>query len=92
MEVDKIFSLADRRRLIVHIHSFDWDFSDFGPVLLQLGKVLIPCDYVASGNSNGVPALELIPRMPCQYSVDEISRMAGRAGGPITLARDVPRK
>ena len=81
MIVDKVLSLSDRQRLIVHIHSFDWEFSNYGPVVLQFGDASVHCRYVASGVEHDQPVLELIPQDSCRYTVETISQMITEFGG-----------
>lgn len=61
VEINALFGLTDRRQLIAHLGSFDWDFQRYGPVKLVFGGQEVSLRFVGSGNQDGLPFVVLEP-------------------------------
>lgn len=72
-QVVGLFPLDDRREVIVHLKSFDWDFASRN-VLLVSGEDSLVARQVGSGNVDGHPALTLKPL----GSWEELQRLVDR--------------
>jgi len=89
--IRKVFPLADSSRLLVHLGSYQWDFSTYGPVAIALGRARLRCRYVACGNQSGEPVLELCLEDPRYSSVGEVDGLLRSFEGPLYLVRDEER-
>jgi uncharacterized protein involved in tellurium resistance len=59
MLIKKIFAVSDDSKLMVHLNSFDWNFTAFGLVVLEIGEKKFKCRYLAFGNINDEPVIQL---------------------------------
>lgn len=87
MLIKQLFVLNDSQRIFVHIESFNWDFKNFGPVLLDFGDYKLRCIYTAFSNQNNHPVLELAVQDSSCNSVEEVKTMFNKAPGEVFLRR-----
>lgn len=62
MVVIDMFPISEKKCFNAQIESFDWEFSNFGDVLLNIGNKEIKMRYTAFGNINGKPVIVLKPK------------------------------
>jgi len=85
--VENIFAIKDQDRLLVHLATFNWDFSRFGPVFLVVGESRIKCKYTAFGNHQCSPVLTLCLDDSEFSNVSEVARLFIECGAAELLPR-----
>jgi hypothetical protein len=55
------FAIADQRRIVVQLASFDWDFSLGKLVELARANMSLAARQIGSGNHEGSAIVELVP-------------------------------
>ena len=78
LSMDSVFVLSDRQEVIVHLPTFDWDFSPGDVRLCSPGEEL-PFRQVGSGNHEGRPVVLLRPLTPWR----DVDRFFHRTGGAM---------
>ena len=86
VEISDVFAIFDQGYILVHLKSFDWDFNEFGAVLLSLPNETVHMRYVAFGNVEGTPVLRLEPRG--QENVKEIGELWDKSQGRAYIGRE----
>lgn len=87
MVITKLFPFSDRNELIIHIASYDWDFQNFGPVCLKIGKETIHCRYTGSGTQSNEAVLKLVLDDPRYTSVATVAKKYEEFSGPVVVER-----
>jgi len=89
MIVKELFAIKDRQKLMVHLSSFEWDFTKFGSVNLQIGNHEIHCRYTACGNQKDIAVVELVIDDNRYDDVKQIERLFSELDGDAYLVRFV---
>ncbi len=71
--VNKIFTVSETHRIILHINSFDWDFTPGRAVTLSSGTVSLAGIQVGFGNHEGFAIVEISPSESWE-NVEKITR------------------
>lgn len=86
IQAQDIFVIGDQRQLIVHLASFEWDFTPGLTVELSQGDISIVTRQVGSGNHEGRAVLVLAPLESWVEAEDAVCRMRKTDEKPITLS------
>src|SRR5262245_57290618 len=77
--VTGVFAMGESRRLVVHLATFDWDFSP-ETVRLTDGERSIEARTVGSGNHEGRAAVLREPHAPWDAVRQEVDHLASHLG------------
>jgi hypothetical protein len=75
MRVRRLVALREKQHLIVHLDSFDWDFTLGGLVDVSSAGVTIRARQVGSGNHEGLAVVELVPVQPWDQAEGTMRRI-----------------
>ncbi len=59
VEITAIFPVDSGKSVFVHLSTFEWDFTAYGPVILCLDSEQVHMQYVACGNQEDEAILKL---------------------------------
>jgi len=75
VEVKKMFFIKDLEQIIVHLNTFDWEFSNFGNVILNISDKNINMVYMGCVNNNGEPAMILNFPQDSTWTIQDVEML-----------------
>jgi hypothetical protein len=87
MMIKAVFAIRDKKRLIAHLGSFEWEFDKYGPVVLQFGEEQIQCRYTACGNQNNEAVVELKLEDSRFTDIGQIEQLFNEFNGNVHIIR-----
>lgn len=87
IQICAIFPIKERQWLLVHLESFEWDFTSFGEVNVSFPDEKIRMRYIGWGNHEGIPVVTLKPIDSNSQRVQEIAQRYSDCSGTVYLER-----
>ena len=88
MIVKRLFAISENQELWVFLNSFDWDFTQHGPVILQIDDKEIRCHSFSCSNVDNTAVLILRLQDSNFPDVEEVAKIFNKCTKTVHLRRN----